>query len=273
MVDHQDETVAKDQKLKELSKAKSKYASDNLDEEVQNILGSYSTHEKMIKTKKRNTSLDKNEEDDPKLHDESFIDMKTENDRQTGEISPRNGKVVTSQIEARVYDISGNYKPMLSAILGYKVEGIWHIGVRVYNKEYWFSTHIEEMLTHDEDNNLLDVTPFGLIPTYTYDLGSTTLNQEEFETYLYEKCAPRYGIKDYHVLKNNCNHFANEIIDFLTDGEKRVPPFVLELSENALRKFNSVHAAVTEMVANKIARVVMLAWGKSAQEGGTFNGK
>lgn len=163
---------------------------------------------------------------------------------------------------------------MLSTILGYKVEGIWHIGVRVYNKEYWFSTHIEEMLFKDDNNDVIkDATPFGLVPSYTYNLGATTLTQEEFENYLYTTCAPRYGIKDYHVLKNNCNHFANEIIAMLTEGEKKVPPFVLELSENALRKFNSVHAAVTEMVANKIARVVMLAWGKSAKEGGTFDGK
>lgn len=266
-----DKDNERNENIKELSQAKSKYASDNLDAEVQNIMGSYSEDNRINsdKNKRNNQAIAEKREND---RDDSFICFRTENDVPTGEISPKNGKIVTSQVEARVYDISGKYKPMLSAVLGYKVEGIWHIGVRVYNKEYWFSTHIEEMVTHDEETGeALDVTPFGLTARYTYDLGATTLTQEEFETHLYQQCAPRYGINDYHVLKNNCNHFANEIIGHLTDEEKKVPPFVLELTENALRKFNSVHAAITEVVANKIARVVMLAWGKSAKEGGTFD--
>jgi len=47
------------------------------------------------------------------------------------------------KVELRVYDIGGEVTPMLSALLRKEMEAIWHVGVSVYGKEYWFSTHIE----------------------------------------------------------------------------------------------------------------------------------
>jgi hypothetical protein len=55
------------------------------------------------------------------------------------------------------------------------MDGIWHVGIGVYGKEYWFSTRIES-------KDLADVeTAFGMAPKHVYDLGHTTVPADEFE--------------------------------------------------------------------------------------------
>jgi hypothetical protein len=45
--------------------------------------------------------------------------------------------------------------------------------------------------------------------------GETEIPLELFESYLSE-INDRYNMNTYHILENNCNHFTNEILNFLT---------------------------------------------------------
>ena len=38
---------------------------------------------------------------------------------------------------------SQGYAGLMSTLLRKEIEAIWHVGIGVYNKEYWFSTRIE----------------------------------------------------------------------------------------------------------------------------------
>ena len=46
-----------------------------------------------------------------------------------------------------------------------------------------------------------------------------------FESYL-EEINERYNIDTYHILNNNCNHFTNEIVNFLVGNP--LPDWILK---------------------------------------------
>jgi hypothetical protein len=59
-------------------------------------------------------------------------------------------------------------------------------------------------------------------------LGETEIPYEVFESYLRD-ISNKYDINSYHILHNNCNHFTNEILTFLT-GED-LPDWILKQHE------------------------------------------
>ena len=108
------------------------------------------------------------------------------------------------RVELRVYDIGGKYTPMMSTLLRKEMPAIWHVGVGVYGKEYWFSTRIESKDLGDTE------TAFGMAPHATYDLGHTSVAREVFEAYLEEELDDRFNIDTYKVFTHNCNHFSRD---------------------------------------------------------------
>merc|ERR1719379_869613 len=58
-------------------------------------------------------------------------------------------------------------------------------------------------------------------------LGVTTRTQTEFEDYLSSTVLPVWGARSYHVLKHNCNHFSEELVQFLLNGEKSLPEEII----------------------------------------------
>jgi len=125
----------------------------------------------------------------------------------------------THTVELAMYDLSqGAAKWVPAALLGgHKFEGVWHSGVRVFGKEYWFGGAILE-------SNLDDV-PFG-VPTRVVQLGTTLRTREELLEFLRNDLYVDYNSKSYDVLRRNCNHFANEIVQFMLHG-KQIPEEVL----------------------------------------------
>jgi len=162
-----------------------------------------------------------------------------------------------SRIELRVYDIGGKYTPMMSALLRKEMPAIWHVGVGVYGKEYWFSTRIESKDLGDTE------TAFGMAPHATYDLGHTSIEREVFEIYLEEELDDRFNIDTYKVFTHNCNHFTRDALAFLMGGEVEMPSYILENSDRALEALPQGQALLTQTIANQVARVVMLAWGNA----------
>jgi desumoylating isopeptidase 1 len=96
-------------------------------------------------------------------------------------------------------------------LVGKYIEGVWHTGIVIYNKEYYFGGGI----SYDAPGR----TPFGKInqilqcnignPTKVLDLGFTELPEELFLEFLRE-ATPRFTAATYNVFKHNCNNFTNE---------------------------------------------------------------
>jgi len=122
-------------------------------------------------------------------------------------------------VELALYDLSqGVAQWVPSALLGgYKVDGVWHSGLRVFGKEFWYGGVILE-------SNYSDV-PFGE-PAAVIRLGSTLRSYEDLVEFLKEDVYVDYNPRMYDVLRRNCNHFSNELAQFLLHG-KQLPEEVL----------------------------------------------
>lgn len=160
-----------------------------------------------------------------------------------------------NKVELRVYDIGGKYTPMMSALLRKEMPAIWHVGIGVFGKEYWFSTRIESKDLGDTE------TAFGMSPHATYELGQTAVEHKAFEAFLEEELSSRFNIDTYKVFTHNCNHFSRDALAFLLGEGVEMPGYILENSDRALDALPKGQALLTKSIANQVARVVMLAWG------------
>ncbi|CAN6293265.1 unnamed protein product [Urochloa humidicola] len=121
-------------------------------------------------------------------------------------------------VKLHIYDLSQGMARQLSAtILGKAIEGIWHTGVVVYGREYYFGGGIQQGQPGQ--------TPYGT-PVRVEDLGVTHVPREVFEDFLRE-IGPRYTPSTYSLLTHNCNNFSNEAVQFLASAT--VPSYILEL--------------------------------------------
>ncbi|KAJ4842313.1 hypothetical protein Tsubulata_026593 [Turnera subulata] len=127
------------------------------------------------------------------------------------------------KVTLNVYDLSQGLARQLSAsLLGKVIDGIWHTGVAVYGKEYYFSGGIQSAP--------IGTTPYGR-PLKAVDLGVTHVPQDVFEMYLQE-ISPRYTAETYQLLTHNCNNFSNEVAQFLVGAT--IPDYILELPNEVL---------------------------------------
>eukprot|EP00440_Ansanella_granifera_P056404 gb/GFBE01061128.1/.p1 GENE.gb/GFBE01061128.1/~~gb/GFBE01061128.1/.p1 ORF type:complete len:925 (+),score=157.38 gb/GFBE01061128.1/:1-2775(+) len=124
-----------------------------------------------------------------------------------------------SVVELALYDLSKGVARWVPAALlgGHRFDGIWHSGIRVFGKEFWFGGVILE-------SNFEDV-PFGA-PARVLRLGTTLRTYDELVEFLKEDVYVDYNPKSYDVLRRNCNHFSNELVQFLLHG-KQLPEEVL----------------------------------------------
>eukprot|EP00913_Durusdinium_trenchii_P034968 g32710.t1 len=122
-------------------------------------------------------------------------------------------------VELALYDLSQGVAQWVPSSLlgGHKVDGVWHSGLRVFGKEFWFGGVILE-------SNYSDV-PFGT-PATIIRLGTTLRSYEDLVEFLKEDVYVDYNPRMYDVLRRNCNHFSNELAQFLLHG-KQLPEEVL----------------------------------------------
>lgn len=127
----------------------------------------------------------------------------------------------TTTVQLAVYDLSrGMAQSMSQAILGQRIDGIWHTGIVAFGKEYYFGGGIQ-------------VSPWGVFaqsnnmpPVQVLDMGTTTKTQVELETYL-RSIYHLYTQYTYDLINNNCNNFANTICIFLTGHG--IPTHIVDL--------------------------------------------
>ena len=125
---------------------------------------------------------------------------------------------MATKVSINVYDISGGLASQMSQmILGKKIDGIWHTGVIVFGKEYYFGGGI--------CTDPIGQTPYGT-PVKSEEVGETEVPEELFQEFL-QDLAQKYTDTNYDLIKNNCNHFANDCVEFLT-GEG-LPSYILGL--------------------------------------------
>eukprot|EP01134_Creolimax_fragrantissima_P004572 CFRG4572T1 len=105
-----------------------------------------------------------------------------------------------------VYDLSqGMARSFSQQILGQQIDGIWHTGVVVYGREFYFAGVIE--------------------------LGVTHRSQEEFLAHL-ETMVPKFNAGTYHLLENNCNNFSCDVSQFLV--KKKIPSYITGLPNDVM---------------------------------------
>ena len=127
------------------------------------------------------------------------------------------------EVRLHVYDLSGGMAMALSAsMIGKHIEGIWHTGIVVYGKEYYYGGGLQVGVPGG--------THYGT-PARVETLGVTSESMQGFETFL-SSIAADYSPQSYHLLDHNCNHFTAQAAEFLGVGP--IPDYVSSLPEEFL---------------------------------------
>jgi len=131
----------------------------------------------------------------------------------------------THEVSLHVYDLSGGMARMLSGdLLGTTIEAVYHTGIVVYGKEYWFGHGLQCAPA------TLTQTQFGA-PMRVEKLGETEVDEETWENFMRE-VAPRFTPETYNLLEHNCNNFSNEAAEFLVGAG--IPQKILDLPKVVL---------------------------------------
>jgi HAD superfamily 5'-nucleotidase-like hydrolase len=121
-------------------------------------------------------------------------------------------------VTLHIYDLSnGLAKQVSMALLGKQIEGVWHTGIVIHGKEYYFGSGICK--------DPAGMTPFGA-PVKTIDLGMTTKSEPEI-IILLKTLQTKFTGTNYDLFKNNCNHFTNEVSKALLN--KPIPADITSL--------------------------------------------
>uniref|UniRef100_A0A6A7G6U8 Desumoylating isopeptidase 1 n=1 Tax=Hirondellea gigas TaxID=1518452 RepID=A0A6A7G6U8_9CRUS len=122
-----------------------------------------------------------------------------------------------------VYDLTHGMAAQYSeAFLGRKIEGLWHTGIVVFGKEYFYGGGIQCC----NPGCSMAGQPSQVIP-----MGKTSIPVSIFREFCQE-ISPRYTPETYSLLSHNCNNFTSEACQFLT-GED-IPSWITGLPAEVL---------------------------------------
>lgn len=135
-----------------------------------------------------------------------------------------NSSTGTYTVQLNLYDLSnGMAKKFSPMFLGKEIEAIWHTGLVIYGKEYFFGGGICEGSIAD--------TPYGT-PIRTLEYGRTNKTRKQFFDFLRE-ISPKYEPEKYDLFKNNCNNFTDDCLKFLLG--KGLPDHIIGLPDEFLK--------------------------------------
>ncbi|GMH39223.1 hypothetical protein BSKO_07121 [Bryopsis sp. KO-2023] len=162
-------------------------------------------------------------------------------------------------VQLRLYNIDRwGLAPAGARLLKKEVDGIYHVGVAVHGCEYWFDHQVNRL----DLNDIAYVRGFG--PAYVYDMGRTALSPEGVDEFVFGAMKDSYNIDTYDCFFHNCHHFANDVCLKLTNN--RIPQWCIDHGEQGLSELSEESAKITRVVSNKIARIMMVSWGKYNKE-------
>lgn len=128
-------------------------------------------------------------------------------------------------VELYVYDLSmGLASQFSSHLIGKQLDGIWHTSTVVYNREYFFGSRGVESCN--------PASTFLGPPKDIKFLGETEVPYSVFSDYLAGLSNSTYSGDQYHLLHRNCNHFSEEIAQFLCGTS--IPKHILDLPQEVL---------------------------------------
>lgn len=96
---------------------------------------------------------------------------------------------------------------MSGDVLGTTIEAVYHTGIVVHGREFWFGQGLQCAPESETRRQ------FGA-PLRVETLGTTEVDEEMFQDFLRE-ASPRYTAETYNLLRHNCNNFSNEAATFL----------------------------------------------------------
>lgn len=116
-------------------------------------------------------------------------------------------------VDLAMYDLSKGLASWMPAMLlsGKKWEAIWHTGVRVFGFEFTYGGDIVQAAP--------EVLPFG-VPLKILRLGTTQRRYKELREFIRHTLANKYSKDGYDALQCNCNHFSNDLVQFLLQGQQ-----------------------------------------------------
>jgi hypothetical protein len=116
---------------------------------------------------------------------------------------------MSNTVQLAVYDLSrGMMASMSQQFLGYREEGMWHTGIRVFNKEWYFGGGIQvSPIGYFERNS-------GLNPTRLETLQTTTKTEIELRQFI-SSINNQWTALTYNLISHNCNNFSDMIARFL----------------------------------------------------------
>lgn len=125
------------------------------------------------------------------------------------------------QVSLHLYDLSRGIAQVLSPwLLKEQLEGVWHTGIVVYGKEYYFGGDIY----YDTPAK----TGFGT-PRIAIHLGTTLRQKDELHAFIVDELKPLFTREAYDAARNNCNHFTDRVSMYLVG--KHIPEEVLRQPE------------------------------------------
>ncbi|CAD8199233.1 unnamed protein product [Paramecium pentaurelia] len=147
------------------------------------------------------------------------------------------------KVTLNMYDLSqGMAKQFSPMFLGKQIDAIWHTGIVVYGKEYFFGGGICAQAPK--------TTIYGY-PIEERELGETEIPQNTFEEFL-RSISSNYTMEKYDLFKNNCNNFTNECAQFLVG--KGIPENITGLPQEFLNtQLGQMLKPVIEQITNKQA--------------------
>lgn len=129
------------------------------------------------------------------------------------------------EVELYVYDISkGLARTMSLALIGHQIDGIWHTGVVVYGREYFYGVQ-----------GIHQCPPGGTVlgqPNQIIHLGTTEITKDIFLQHLHDLGQSAFRATLYDLFTHNCNNFSNEVANFLIS--EGIPGFILDLPQTVL---------------------------------------
>jgi hypothetical protein len=149
-------------------------------------------------------------------------------------------------VSLHVYDLSHGMARQLSpALLGKTIDGVWHTGVVIFGKEYFFGGGGIQAMAPE-----LVVQRYGMQPVRTAALGQTSKTQQQLEQFLRENSA-RFTDATYDLLRHNCNNFSDEVSRFLVGSG--IPQYILDLPNEALNSpFGAMLRPMLENMNNQM---------------------
>eukprot|EP00929_Paragymnodinium_shiwhaense_P019027 TRINITY_DN13099_c1_g2_i1.p1 TRINITY_DN13099_c1_g2~~TRINITY_DN13099_c1_g2_i1.p1 ORF type:complete len:432 (-),score=109.51 TRINITY_DN13099_c1_g2_i1:51-1346(-) len=120
-------------------------------------------------------------------------------------------------VTLHLYDLSRGIAPILGPlVVDEDIQGVWHTGVVVFGKEYYFGGDIYFDTPAE--------TGFGP-PRRAIHLGTTLRHREELHAFIVDELKPSFSREAYDAARNNCNHFTDRLALFLVG--KHIPEEIL----------------------------------------------